>query len=670
MYENTTEDKDLKKALLASLKDVKKNEHKSTLCQKKNKTENQKTNKSQENERSQSDVCKNGDPLVDDSNCSLLSLAAQRRGKVSAIAQRKFAQTSGHVIYNPVWTPIKTGSVATNNMVDLLPNQKPNTEDFLTFLCLRRSPILPPKLDFIRMESDYKVNGEKTSQVNCHNLSDDHLEANDKYTTCRLRASTDRRASASSTVSKAASMSSRTSLQSSVRKKCETQRKETKTPNGSTKKNQSTGNDNDLKKVEPELAQNVKHIGKNVKSETNSVKLIDSLKQKYKQQRIHKNSGIPSKSLNSPKKTGNNDIGRTKDSNTSPGIQTRQKIKNESQKAKDDQINAKSSDHKSDSSERVLRSHQSYVQTVSESVTKSSNNRFNSKRNKSNSSQIGIRPKKRKAKPVVPLIDYYFDSEFESDSDKKEKINSMISKQDNKAKDSKQIRTINAKKSLNEIKTRTSKPSSHSREQPKPQNQLVKKETIKSKTTVSSGSTRRMTRSSRPMSNSKPVVIDSELERQIKEKIIAIERKHKRLRRCPSNQSLLSSSSSSSSSSESLPESVSSSSSIDNTRLTRSLGHLKKIRDYQAKLKKQQNKKELTNKSEVKTNPTKIKQKVVNKRLSSPTKKSELSTKQLKTSSLKTPVKKSQERAVTRRMRDSVVSAMSDTDCDTEGIFK
>uniref|UniRef100_A0A182S6Z2 Uncharacterized protein n=1 Tax=Anopheles maculatus TaxID=74869 RepID=A0A182S6Z2_9DIPT len=42
-----------------------------------------------------------------------------------------------------------TGSETNPSQVpELLPNMRPNTEDFLTFLCFRGTPVLPPALDF------------------------------------------------------------------------------------------------------------------------------------------------------------------------------------------------------------------------------------------------------------------------------------------------------------------------------------------------------------------------------------------------------------------------------------------------------------------------------------------------------------------------------------------
>ncbi|XP_076337248.1 jumonji, AT rich interactive domain 2 isoform X2 [Tachypleus tridentatus] len=67
-----------------------------------------------------------------------------KRAKVHA--QRKFAQ--GSTPNSPAVTPVKI--LQTSNVAsDLLPCRRPKTEDFLTFLCLRGTPLLPPALDFL-----------------------------------------------------------------------------------------------------------------------------------------------------------------------------------------------------------------------------------------------------------------------------------------------------------------------------------------------------------------------------------------------------------------------------------------------------------------------------------------------------------------------------------------
>ncbi|XP_075229999.1 jumonji, AT rich interactive domain 2 [Lycorma delicatula] len=70
-----------------------------------------------------------------------------KRTKVHA--QRKFAQGSSNLT-SPALTPVKD-KVKVNGITppsDVLPVKRPNTEDFLTFLCFRGTKILPARLDF------------------------------------------------------------------------------------------------------------------------------------------------------------------------------------------------------------------------------------------------------------------------------------------------------------------------------------------------------------------------------------------------------------------------------------------------------------------------------------------------------------------------------------------
>ncbi|XP_018575563.1 uncharacterized protein LOC108914273 [Anoplophora glabripennis] len=92
-------------------------------------------------------------PLLDDS---------PKRTKVHA--QRKFAQGSN--VNSPVITPIKELESEIPKIdvlpepVELLPIKRPNTEDFLTFLCFRGTPILPPTLNFFNTASIVDTNGQ------------------------------------------------------------------------------------------------------------------------------------------------------------------------------------------------------------------------------------------------------------------------------------------------------------------------------------------------------------------------------------------------------------------------------------------------------------------------------------------------------------------------------
>ncbi|KAF5295493.1 hypothetical protein FQR65_LT10481 [Abscondita terminalis] len=87
---------------------------------------------------------------VDNSNCHLLD-ESPKRTKVQA--QRKFAQGSN--VSSPVITPVKEIEKQEKPRCDvlpepqdLLPMNRPHTEDFLTFLCFRGTSMLPPNLNF------------------------------------------------------------------------------------------------------------------------------------------------------------------------------------------------------------------------------------------------------------------------------------------------------------------------------------------------------------------------------------------------------------------------------------------------------------------------------------------------------------------------------------------
>lgn len=79
-------------------------------------------------------------------------------------AQRKFAQGSN--VNSPVITPVKEIETERSPInvlpepVELLPIKRPNTEDFLTFLCFRGTPILPPNLNFFNTASIVDTNGQ------------------------------------------------------------------------------------------------------------------------------------------------------------------------------------------------------------------------------------------------------------------------------------------------------------------------------------------------------------------------------------------------------------------------------------------------------------------------------------------------------------------------------
>lgn len=78
-------------------------------------------------------------------------------------AQRKFAQGSN--VNSPAITPVKEIEqqdldVKRSESLELLPIKRPNTEDFLTFLCFRGTPILPPNLNFFNTASIVDTNGQ------------------------------------------------------------------------------------------------------------------------------------------------------------------------------------------------------------------------------------------------------------------------------------------------------------------------------------------------------------------------------------------------------------------------------------------------------------------------------------------------------------------------------
>ncbi|XP_054719058.1 uncharacterized protein LOC129228404 [Uloborus diversus] len=90
-------------------------------------------------------------------------LESPKKAKVHA--QRKFAQ--GSTPTSPVPTPVKVVPFVSTSTMELLPCKRPKTEDFLTFLCLRGSAILPPSLDFLNSSSKSDTSSE------CRSLSPD-----------------------------------------------------------------------------------------------------------------------------------------------------------------------------------------------------------------------------------------------------------------------------------------------------------------------------------------------------------------------------------------------------------------------------------------------------------------------------------------------------------------
>lgn len=90
-------------------------------------------------------------------------------------AQRKFAQVCGgsasstlpsSLLANP---SAQNGSAKTETLnhdppQELLPNRRPNTEDFLTFLCFRGTSVLPSHLDFFNTNKNKNVEQQQQQQ--------------------------------------------------------------------------------------------------------------------------------------------------------------------------------------------------------------------------------------------------------------------------------------------------------------------------------------------------------------------------------------------------------------------------------------------------------------------------------------------------------------------------
>ncbi|KAK2576223.1 hypothetical protein KPH14_005592 [Odynerus spinipes] len=75
-----------------------------------------------------------------------------KRAKVHA--QRKFAQGATTTVFNLPPTPIKDKEKTKPAIItELITHKRPNTEDFLTFLCFRGTSLLPPSLNFFNIGS-------------------------------------------------------------------------------------------------------------------------------------------------------------------------------------------------------------------------------------------------------------------------------------------------------------------------------------------------------------------------------------------------------------------------------------------------------------------------------------------------------------------------------------
>ncbi|GAB6021661.1 jumonji, AT rich interactive domain 2 [Chamberlinius hualienensis] len=139
------EEKDLKKALYASLQESKKLKPNEIDV---DASDSLMTGMGQGRKRKH-DAAVNGDESGD----------SAKRAKVHA--QRKFAQGSNPA--SPTVTPIKVKS-QTPAAVEFIPMKRPKTEDFLTFLCLRGTPILPSSFNFFNAAATNESNGDNRCQ--------------------------------------------------------------------------------------------------------------------------------------------------------------------------------------------------------------------------------------------------------------------------------------------------------------------------------------------------------------------------------------------------------------------------------------------------------------------------------------------------------------------------
>ncbi|OAD55498.1 Protein Jumonji [Eufriesea mexicana] len=86
-----------------------------------------------------------------------------KRTKVHA--QRKFAQ-GATTVFNPSHTPIKDKEKSKPTVItELITHKRPNTEDFLTFLCFRGTSILPPSLNFFNVGSKKEKPDPKPARI-------------------------------------------------------------------------------------------------------------------------------------------------------------------------------------------------------------------------------------------------------------------------------------------------------------------------------------------------------------------------------------------------------------------------------------------------------------------------------------------------------------------------
>ncbi|KAG8200490.1 hypothetical protein JTE90_000570 [Oedothorax gibbosus] len=147
------EENDLKRALYASLQETRKR----NLDEEETAEDEEEEAEAEVKEAAAAEVKKEEAAVSEDGEDEILK-------KAKVHAQRKFAQ--GTNPNSPVPTPQKVPPV-NNSTKELLPYKRPKTEDFLTFLCLRGTSILPPSLDFLNCCS------KSDTSSDCRSLSPD-----------------------------------------------------------------------------------------------------------------------------------------------------------------------------------------------------------------------------------------------------------------------------------------------------------------------------------------------------------------------------------------------------------------------------------------------------------------------------------------------------------------
>ncbi|XP_033221882.1 protein Jumonji [Belonocnema kinseyi] len=102
---------------------------------------------------------KEGD-LVD-----LMDPVSESPKRTKVHAQRKFAQ-GAPTNYSPASTPVKEKEKSKPPVItELITHKRPNTEDFLTFLCFRGTSILPPSLNFFNISTKKEKSETKSTKA-------------------------------------------------------------------------------------------------------------------------------------------------------------------------------------------------------------------------------------------------------------------------------------------------------------------------------------------------------------------------------------------------------------------------------------------------------------------------------------------------------------------------